>query len=165
MVKGSPTLHANNFVDPNDWRSASFQTGRTPVELSSGTGFTIGEHSNVTASFHVQEGAELGIQGKAAHWKGKAILEKGATLRVSTSEGAKDRVLDIQGETLLLPTLPEGADATKTILVDLGRAASPKKAKQMAALLKIQTDATNGKWETGSTPDGMLKAAWIPAQK
>lgn len=163
-LKGAPVLHANKFIDPNDWRTATFQ-GAAPVVLEKGTSFTLGDHSMARASFRVSPEAELAVLDKS-NWTGKAILEPGAVLRIATSEGARNRTLDIQGESTLIPVLPEGADKSKTIVLDLGQASLRKQAKQMAACLKpASNNDPAGKWEVGSTPEGMLRAAWIPAKQ
>lgn len=163
IIKGTPTLRANKFVDPADWRTAAFRSMGKPVSVEKGASVTLGDHSAVEAAFQMAPESKLSLLDKSL-WKGKASFEKGATLRVATGEGAKNRILNIKEETKLIPVLPANADKSKVVILDLGKAPTIKLAAKMADLLILQpeADSAGGTWQKGATPDGMLRAVWTP---
>ncbi len=71
-VAGTPTIHAANYVDPNDWQTAVFDTGN--VGVKSGASFRAGAHSLVNSHIYVENSAFYSIFESALQ-SGDVVLQ------------------------------------------------------------------------------------------
>ena len=75
---GTPTLHAGDYLDPDDWNRAAFNTGA--VTIADGAQFTIDHHTDVASSFTANGTSTLKMTGADNTFTGGAMLNS-ATAR------------------------------------------------------------------------------------
>ncbi len=69
---GTPTLHAGGYVDPDDWKRATFNTGT--VTIADGARFTIDHHADVASGFTANGTSTLAMTGTDNSFSGNALL-------------------------------------------------------------------------------------------
>ncbi len=167
VVEGRPTLHANGYVDPQDWQNARFsplETERGSVFLRSGSSFTAGDHAFVSGRFEVEGGASLVVR-PGSDWRGKVLFREGAVYRVPVVSEARPEVfLRVEGpmKVVLEGQMPSGAKEASPVAW-LGRAASPAEAKKAIGLMSVEGSAPegrSGKWVLKADKKGMIGAVW-----